>query len=61
MARVTPVTAAQAVAKMDVPTMAVGLVDPLAAKMAIPVTGMSCTELVLIARKVHIALVATPG
>ena len=29
--------------------------------MAIAVAGINCTELVLIARKVHIALVATPG
>src|SRR5437016_12482542 len=53
--------AAQSVARSAVPTMAVGLVDPEAARIAIAVVGINCTELVLIARKVHIAFVATPG
>ena len=53
--------AAHKVASSAVPTMAVGLVDPDAARMAIAVIGINCTELVLIARKVHIAFVATPG
>src|SRR5204863_9688918 len=53
--------AAQSVARSAVPTIAVGLVDPDAAKIAIAVAGISCTELVLIARKVHIAFEATPG
>ena len=41
--------------------MAVGFVDLFAARMAMAVTGMSWMPLVLIARKVHIALVAVPG
>src|SRR5438094_414101 len=45
--------AAHAVAMIEVPTIAVGLVERFAARIAIAVTGMSCTELVLIARKVH--------
>src|SRR5437016_3725186 len=53
--------AAQSVASSAVPTMAVGRVDPDAARIAIAVAGINCTELVLIARKVHIAFVATPG
>ena len=61
LAAVTPETAAQEVARMEVPTMAVGLVEPFAARMAIAVAGISWIELVLIARKVHMALVAVPG
>ena len=53
--------AAHKVARSAVPTIAVGLVDPDAARIAIAVAGINCTELVLIARKVHIAFVATPG
>ena len=53
--------AAQSVASSAVPTIAVGLVDPEAARIAIAVAGTNCTELVLIARKVHIAFDATPG
>src|SRR6185436_8925956 len=49
------------VAKNAVPIIAVGLFDPLAAITATAVAGISCTELVLMARKVHIALVAVPG
>ena len=37
----TPDTAAQAVQIMDVPTMAVGLVDLLATRMAMAVTGIT--------------------
>src|SRR6185503_4954876 len=61
LAIITAEIAAQVVAIIEVPTIAVGLTERLAARMAIAVTGMSCTELVLIARKVHIALVAVPG
>ena len=57
----TATVAAQSVAKNAVPTIAVGRADPAAARIAIAVAGMSCTELVLIARKVHIAFEATPG
>ena len=53
--------AAQSVASSAVPTIAVGRVDPDAARIAIAVAGINCTELVLIARNVHIALLATPG
>ncbi len=53
--------AAQLVATKAVPMMAVGLVEPAAARMPTAVAGMSWTELVLMARKVHIALVAVPG
>src|SRR5437867_10563480 len=53
--------AAQSVASSAVPTIAVGLFDPDAARIAIAVAGINCTELVLIARNVHIAFVATPG
>ena len=41
--------------------MAEGFFDPAAASTAMAVTGMSWTEPVLIARKVHIAFVAVPG
>jgi hypothetical protein len=53
--------AAQSVASNAVPTIAVGRVEPDAARIAIAVAGTNWTELVLIARKVHIAFVATPG
>jgi len=53
--------AAQLVAASAVPMIAVGFADPAAARMPTAVAGMSCTELVLIARKVHIAFVAMPG
>src|SRR5438132_14435831 len=53
--------AAHNVARSAVPTIAVGRVDPEAARIAIAVAGINCTELVLIARNVHIAFVATPG
>src|SRR3954463_15211112 len=53
--------AAHSVANKAVPTIAVGLVEPDAARIAIAVAGTSCTELVLIARNVHIAFEATPG
>src|SRR5260370_37991091 len=52
---------AQSVARSAGPRIAVGRVDPDAARIAIAVAGISCTELVLIARNVHIAFVATPG
>src|SRR5207249_7924732 len=53
--------AAHRVASSAVPTIAVGLVEPDATRIAIAVAGINCTELVLIARNVHIAFVATPG
>ena len=61
MAAVTPAVAAQVVAMIEVPTIAVGFKEPLAARIAIAVAGMSWMELVLMARKVHIAFVAVPG
>src|SRR4051812_24733459 len=60
-AEIIATEAAQSVASNAVPTIAVGLVDPDAARMAIAVAGTNCTELVLIARNVHIAFEATPG
>src|SRR5713101_6687171 len=60
-AETTATVAAQSVAKNAVPTMTVGLADPEAAKIAIAVVGTNCTELVLIAKNVHIAFEATPG
>ena len=53
--------AAQRVASSAVPTIAVGRVDPAAARIAIAVVGINCTELVLARGNVHIAFVATPG
>ena len=50
LAAVTAAIAAQVVAMMEVPTMAVGLLDLLAARMAMAVAGMSWIELVLMAR-----------
>src|SRR5207249_8624142 len=61
LARTTADRAAHAVARIEVPTMAVGLIDWFAARMAMAVTGMSCTELVLIARNMHMAFVGVPG
>ena len=43
------------------PTITVGRAAPAAARIAIAVAGINCTELVLIAKKVHIAFEATPG
>ena len=60
-AAVTPARRAHEVAKREVPTMAVGFFRTLAATMAIAVVGSSWTELVLIAKNVHMALVAVPG
>ncbi len=60
-AAVTPATHAQEVATKAVPTIAVGSFAPCAAKIANAVVGINWMELVLIARKVHIALVAVPG
>src|SRR3982074_788758 len=42
------------------PTMAVGFLLPLIARILIAVAGNNLMELVLSAKKVHIALVATP-
>src|SRR5947207_2534159 len=57
----TPQLKAQQVARNAEGTMAVGLVEPEIASKPIAVVGTSWIEAVLIARKVHIALVATPG
>ena len=57
----SPTAVEQIVAMRAVPIMAVGCTDPAAARMATALAGMSCTELVFSARKVHIALVAVPG
>src|SRR5947207_12999221 len=51
--------AAQSVASNAVPTIAVGRADPDAARIAMAVAGINCTELVVIARNVHIQFVAT--
>ena len=56
-----PVMKEQVVATRAVPMIEVGWAAPAAARIPTAVAGMSCTELVLIARKVHIALVAVPG
>src|SRR5208282_3512878 len=61
LAETTAAVAAQIVAIREVPTMAVGLLEWFAARMAMAVTGMSCTELVLMARSMHMAFVAVPG
>src|SRR2546430_2512935 len=53
--------AAHNVARSAVPTIAVGRVDPEAARIAIAVAGIKCTELGLIARDVHTAFFCTPG
>src|SRR4029077_13082162 len=45
--------------KVD-PTIPVGFFEPLMARILMAVAGTSWMELVLIARKVHIAFVATP-
>src|SRR5207247_3782119 len=55
----TATVAAQRVAKNTVPTITVGRADPAAARIAIAVAGINCTDLVLIARKVNIAIQAT--
>src|SRR5207237_8297899 len=55
------VVAAHNVASNAVPTIAVGRVEPAATKIAIAVVGMSWTDAVLIARNVHMELVAVPG
>src|SRR5204863_4461827 len=60
-AETTATVAAQSVAKNAVPTITVGRADPAAARIAIAVAGINCTELVLIARNEHIASEATPG
>src|SRR5262249_44135444 len=60
-AEITATLAAHNVAKNAVPTITVGRTHPAAARIAIAVAGINCTELVLIARNVHIALEATPG
>src|SRR5579883_2059364 len=57
----TAQTNATLVAMNDVPMMAEGLTDLLTARMPTAVTGMSWMELVLMARKVHMALDAVPG
>ena len=57
----TPDTAAQSVARKADGTIAVGFVDFATASRPIAVVGMSWIDAVLIARKVHIALEATPG
>ena len=48
-------------AKNAVPMICVGFFAPAAARIATVVAGINCTEAVLIARKVHIALLAVPG
>ncbi|MEY2543827.1 MAG: hypothetical protein QOE81_1288, partial [Verrucomicrobiota bacterium] len=57
----TATVAAQSVAKNAVPTITVGRAEPAAARIAMAVAGINCTELVLIAKNVHIAFDATPG
>ncbi len=57
----TATDAAHKVAMNAVPTIAVGRLEPDAARIAIAVVGISWTELVLMARNVHIALLAMPG
>src|SRR6478736_8924908 len=56
-----PAMVEQIVAISAVPTMAKALVACATANTAMAVAGMSWMELVLIARKVHIAFEATPG
>ena len=56
-----PAIVEQHVAKNAVPIIAVGFFDPAAARIATVVAGMSWIELVLMARKVHIAFEAVPG
>src|SRR2546423_14724859 len=60
-ADVIATVAAHKVASSAVPTIAVGRVEPAEASNAIAVAGINCTDAVLIARKVHIALDATVG
>src|SRR4030088_3629321 len=61
LAEMIATVAAQSVAMNAVPTIAVGRLEPEAARIAIAVVGINCTELVFMARNVHIALVAMPG
>src|SRR5688572_948162 len=56
-----PATVEQIVAINAVPIIAVGREEPAEARTATAVSGINCTELVLMARNVHIALVAVPG
>ena len=56
-----PVAEEHSVASRVVPTIQVGFFEPLAAKTAMAVTGINWTEPVLMARKVHIALLAVSG
>ena len=56
-----PAAVEQMVAMNAVPMMEVGLAAPAAERIPTVVAGMSWIELVLIARNVHMALVATPG
>src|SRR4051812_18684597 len=58
---VNPTNCEQIVARNAVPTIAVGFFEPATARMPTAVAGISWIEAVLIARKVHIALVAVPG
>src|SRR6185312_3740001 len=58
---INPAAHEHAVASSAVPMMAEGFLDPLVASTVMAVTGISCTEPVLMTRKVHIALVAVPG
>src|SRR3981081_2308827 len=61
LAEMIATVAAQSVAINAVPTIAVGRLEPETARIAIAVVGINCTELVFMARNVHIALVAMPG
>ena len=56
-----PAAVEQQEAKNAVPMICVGFFAPAAARIATVVAGINCTELVLIARNVHIALLAVPG
>src|SRR5439155_8312079 len=58
---IKPAADEQVVATNAVPTIADGFREPAAASTAMAVMGINWTEPVLIARKVHIALVAVPG
>ena len=60
-ATVRPVAVAQRLASRAVPTMAVGFCACWVARIAMAVVGMSWMLAVLMARKVHMALVAVPG
>src|SRR5689334_21148704 len=54
---IIPAAVEKLVASRAVPTIAYGACEPAAARTAMAVMGNNCTELVLIARKVHIAFV----